>query len=227
MNANERRGRARWARRSTGAWLAGALSIVCASASARAQQSTEREPPPRESAPSTTDSEPPSRATRVALGAAAALGVATVTMGLSAGITGSFSSSSSTSWIVGSSVGAVITLGLAPLGYVLAGDATGGRGRYWAALVGWVGGAALGFVALPIQLSTAPFSNNTGLIIAVSALTPLLGLAGMAIGYELSHDAHDEPGAGERSIAHRARVRWAPSIAFDGRAMSLAIGGSL
>jgi MFS family permease len=213
---SERRGRARAVSLSTTAWIAGTLAIVCATTSAHAQRGD------------SIDHAPPSRASRVALGSSAALGVASITMAIPIGVTATVNGGSATPFYVAAGVGAAMTIGLAPLGYVLAGDATEGRGRYWAALLGCVGGAALGFVALPIQLLTSPpFSNNAGTVVAVSVLTPLLGFTGMAIGYELSHDSADRERDRESGRAASAGVRWAPSFAYDGRSMLLTVGGAL
>lgn len=224
---NERRGRARRRSLVAGASAASAcIIVVCASTSALAQHAPAREGPST-TATATVESESPSRATRVALGATAALGVSVLSLGVPFEVGVALSSAGPGLLITSMSIGSALTLGLAPLGYVLAGDATGGRGRYWAALVGWCGGLALGALPLPIFFASSPFANTTGLIVGVSVLMPLLGVTGMAIGYELSHNAQPTEAAPRVARARSRSSWWAPSIAIHDRAMLLSIGGAL
>lgn len=112
------------------------------------------------------------------LGAAAGLGLGVAWIGMQAGCPSSGSDDCGLPWLVlGATAGGVAAVTLMSAGVGLAGSLTGGRGAYWAALLGGAAGAAVGWLVGGAAL------QNLDIALAGSLG---MGLAGATLGYRWS-----------------------------------------
>lgn len=220
------------------AWVLSGVAVLFAPASSWAQDAprgttvVDREVPQTPSDATSEGAPDPAQRTRAeritlatlasigTMGVIAAVGVPTaIVVGNAASRTGP------AGLTVALSLTGALGLGLGPLAYSAMAAACEGRGAYWGALVGFVGGGALGL--LPLVFLGTP-GSNAGPIIAASVLGPVLALAGQSLGYELSMSpwrAQSPPPSARRR--RPATLAWAPSASVTAEGFSLSIGGAL
>lgn len=124
-------------------------------------------------------------------------------------------------------LGGIVAVAASPFstagGVRLGGGLAGGRGAWWASMVGAQIGQLVGAIPLLATASSDTYLNETEAGLVLTAI-PVMTLVGAVVAYELSHRARVRRGARQTRLADETLL--APTLAVDDTGATLGLSGA-